>query len=140
MWWARKIQRRRAVLIAPIFLIACIRTGENIRTAAHDLRAAQLLLRVRDEPAVMRHLQGVDEEIDAAINLLGGDDRPAVVDLRLSRLERFRKALALLALARAKSAGRNEASVQHIDRAAARLRQASTALGIGLESNEGDQK
>jgi hypothetical protein len=127
-------------MAVPIFLTACFRTGEKTLTAAHDLRAAQLLLRVRDEPAVMRHLQGVDEEIDAAISVVGGDDRPEGVDLNFTRPERFRKSLALLSVARAKTAGRNEAAVQHIDGAAAQLRRASAALGIGLESNEGDQK
>src|SRR5580658_11380322 len=45
--------------------------------ARTDLRTAQMLMRVHDEPNVMRNLRAADEEIEAAIREV---DRAAVID------------------------------------------------------------
>src|SRR5580698_7758905 len=45
--------------------------------ARTDLRTAQFLLRVHDEPNVMRNLHAADDEIEAAIREV---DRAAVID------------------------------------------------------------
>jgi hypothetical protein len=77
--------------------------------ARTDLRAAQLFLRVREEPNVTRNLVVADREVEAAI---GEIDRAAVLDRRdlvdrppidanLARKDRFRKIVDLLRSARA---------------------------------------
>src|SRR5271155_5214145 len=107
--------------------------------ARTDLRTAQLLLRVRDEPNVMAHVHAVDEEIDAAIREI---DRAAVLDhkdmddhprfdARLDRPGRFRRAMALLASARRdigqeednpRAIGWRDVAFRHIDGAMEQLR------------------
>jgi hypothetical protein len=113
--------------------------------ARTDLRTAQLLLRVRDEPNVMAHVHAVDEEIDAAIREI---DRAAVLDhkdmddhprfdARLDRPARFRRAMALLASSR-RDIGQEEdnpranawrdVAFRHIDLAMEQLRKAARDL------------
>jgi hypothetical protein len=113
--------------------------------ARSNLRAAQFLLRVREEPNVTRHLVEADHEAEAAI---GEIDRAAVldhkdlddhprIDLRLERRERFRKIVELLRTARAdlgreedngRARGWRDAAYQHIDQALEHLHKASIDL------------
>lgn len=113
--------------------------------ARSNLRAAQFLLRVREEPNVARHLMEADHEDEAAI---GEIDRAAVldhkdvddhprVDLRLERRERFRKIVELLRTARAdlgreedngRARGWRDAAYQHIDQALEHVHKASIDL------------
>src|ERR1700691_3044593 len=76
--------------------------------ARTDLRTAQMLMRVHDEPNVMRHVDAVHGEIAAAVAEI---DRAGVIarkdwvqnppiDARLDRPGRFREAMKLLARAR----------------------------------------
>ena len=67
--------------------------------ARSNLRAAQLLMRVREEPNVARHMVEADHEAEAAIHEIDQaavidrkdiDEHPQV-DLRLERRERFRR-------------------------------------------------
>ena len=109
--------------------------------ARSDLRTAQWLLRVHDEPNVMRHVHHADEEIDMAVHEI---DRAAVIDHKdlydhppidrnLDRPGRIHKALELLRAARA-DIGREEdnpralawrdAAYGHIDAAIDQLRRA----------------
>jgi hypothetical protein len=85
--------------------------------ARSDLRAAQFLLRVREEPNVTRNLEKADHEVEAAI---GEVDRAAFVDRKdledhphvdtnLDRRGRFRRIVELLRSARA-DLGREEDS------------------------------
>lgn len=102
--------------------------------ARSNLRAAQLLMRVPEEPGVTRHMADADREVEAAI---GEIDRAAVLDrkdiddhprvnLRLDRLGRFRRTVELLRGARAdlgreedngRARGWRDAAYQHIDQA-----------------------
>jgi hypothetical protein len=113
--------------------------------ARSNLRAAQFLLRVREEPNVTRHLVEADHETEAAI---GEIDRAAVldhkdlgdhprVDLRLERRERFRKIVELLRTARAdlgreedngRARGWRDAAYQHIDQALEHVHKAAIDL------------
>jgi hypothetical protein len=113
--------------------------------ARSNLRAAQFLLRVREEPNVTRHLVEADHETEAAI---GEIDRAAVldrkdlddhprIDLRLERRERFRKIVDLLRTARAdlgreedngRARGWRDAAYQHIDQALEHVHKASIDL------------
>ncbi len=113
--------------------------------ARTDLRTAQLLLRVQDEPNVMRHVRQVDREIDLAV---GEIDRASVIDRKhiedhppfdrgLDRRGRFRRAMALLVGARAdigreednpRAAGWRDAAFRHIDAAMGQLRRAAHEL------------
>jgi hypothetical protein len=115
--------------------------------ARTDLRTAQLLLRVHDEPNVTRHVDKVHEEIEAAIHEV---DHAAVIDRKdledhpridtgLDRPGRFRKAMALLASARRdigeeednpRAIGWRNAAFQHIDEAMEQLRRAARDLKI----------
>jgi hypothetical protein len=102
--------------------------------ARSDLRAAQFLMRVREEPNVTRNLRIATDELEAAI---GEIDRAAVIDHKdfddhpridagLPREGRFRKIVELLRSSRA-DLGREEdngrarewrnAAYQHIDAA-----------------------
>ncbi len=96
-----------AVLIAAT---ASAQPGRHPRYlhARTDLRTAQMLTRVHDEPNVMRHLDAVHEQIRLAVEEI---DRAAVIDrkdwvenppidTRLDRPGRFREAMKLLAQAR----------------------------------------
>lgn len=115
--------------------------------ARTDLRHAQLLLRVHDEPNVMRHVDAVHAEIEAAIHEV---DRAAVIDRKdledhpridtgLDRPGRFRRAMALLVSARRdineeednpRAIGWRNAAFQHIDAAMDQLRRAARDLKI----------
>ncbi len=115
--------------------------------ARTDLRTAQALLRVRDEPNVMRNLRAADDEIEAAIHEV---DRAAVIDRKdledhprpdanLDRRGRLRKAVELLQSSR-RDLGREEdngaargwrdAAYRHIDAALEHLHHAAVDLRI----------
>jgi len=113
--------------------------------ARADLRVAQALLRVHDEPNVMRHIRAVDEEIDRAIHeidIAAALDRKDVedhprYDAHLDRPGRFRKAMALLAAARRdvreeednpRAIGSRDRASRHIDEAIDQLRRAARDL------------
>lgn len=113
--------------------------------ARSNLRAAQFMLRVREEPNVTRHMVEADHEVEAAI---GEIDRAAVIDqkdiddhpridLRLARRERFRRMVGLLRTARAdlgreedsgSARGWRDAAYLHIDQALEHIHQASIDL------------
>lgn len=115
--------------------------------ARTDLRSAQLLLRVHDEPNVMRHVDAIHAEIEGAIHEI---DQAAVIDRKdledhpridtgLDRPARFRKAMALLVSARRdidkeednpRAIGWRNAAFQHIDAAMEQLRRAARDLKI----------
>jgi hypothetical protein len=113
--------------------------------ARSDLRAVQWLLRVRDEPNVMRHVHAVDLEAERAIREIDRasvldrkdmDDRPRV-DVNLDRPGRFRKAMALLVEARhdigaeednPSAIGWRNLAYRHIDIAMEQLRRAARDL------------
>jgi hypothetical protein len=115
--------------------------------ARSDLRTAQLLLRVRDEPNVMAHIRAVDEEVDAAVREIDRaavldhkniNDRPAF-DARLDRPGRFRHAMELLASARRdigmeednpRAIAWRDIAFRHIDAAMEQLRKAARDLRI----------
>jgi hypothetical protein len=102
--------------------------------ARSDLRAAQWLMRVHDDPDVMRRVHQADVEIDRAIGELDQaarfdhkdlDDHPHI-DADLDRPGRFRKAMELLQRARADIAreednpsaiGWRDVAYRHIDAA-----------------------
>jgi hypothetical protein len=137
-----------AVLAAPAMLSADV-PGRHpaYLHARSDLRTAQSLLRVHEEPNVMRNLRAADEEIEAAIREV---DRAAVVDRKdledhphidtsLDRPGRFRKVVELLRSSRADLAReedngaargwRNEA-YRHIDAALEHIHRAAIDLRI----------
>jgi hypothetical protein len=109
--------------------------------ARSDLRTAQWLLRVNDEPNVMRHLRHADDEIEAAVHEI---DRAAVMDRKdifdhpsidhsLDRPGRIHKALELLRAARAdigreednpNAVGWRDLAYRHIDGAIDQLKRA----------------
>lgn len=113
--------------------------------ARSDLRAAQFLLRVREEPNVTRHMVEADHEVEAAI---GEIDQAAVidrkdiedhphVDLKLERLGRFHRTVELLREARAdlgreedngRARGWRDAAYRHIDLALEHVHKASVDL------------
>jgi hypothetical protein len=115
--------------------------------ARTDLRAAQWLLRVHDEPNVMNHIRAVDQEIDRAVfemDQAAALDRKDLldhppVDQRLDRPGRFRRAMELLREARAEidreednpraREWRNRA-FSHIDGAIDQLRRAARDLRL----------
>jgi hypothetical protein len=109
--------------------------------ARTDLRTALLLLRVHDEPNVMRHVHQADWEIDQAVAEI---DRAAVIDHKdyednppidrnLDRAGRFHKSLELLRAARADIGSEEDnphaiawrnAAYQHIDAAIEQIKRA----------------
>jgi hypothetical protein len=113
--------------------------------ARTDLRTAQLILRGREEPNVMRHILKVDQAIDRAVAEI---DRAAVldrkdiadhprVDTSLDRRGRFRKVMALLRSARAdisreednpRATGWRDHAYHHIDEAIEQLQRAARDL------------
>jgi hypothetical protein len=113
--------------------------------ARSDLRAAQFLLRVREEPNVTRHLVQADREVEAAI---GEIDRAAVIDrkdlddhpradVNLDRRGRFGKTVELLRSARAdlgreedngRARGWRDAAYGHIDQALEHMHRAAVDL------------
>ncbi len=97
-----------AALLAPVAILAQGRHAHYLQ-ARSDLRRAQFLLRVREEPNVTRNLKAADTEVEAAIREV---DRAAVLDRKdldehppidtsLARQDRFRKVVDLLRSARA---------------------------------------
>jgi hypothetical protein len=113
--------------------------------ARSDLRAAQFLLRVREEPNVTRRLIEADHEVEAAI---GEIDRAAVldrkdledhprIDTNLERRDRFRRIVELLRSARAdlgreedngRARGWRDAAYRHIDEALEHMHRASVDM------------
>jgi hypothetical protein len=113
--------------------------------ARSDLRAAQFLLRVREEPNVTRHFVQADHEAEAAIHEI---DQAAVIDhkdldehphveLNLPRRDRLRRIVELLREARAdlareedngRARGWRDAAYRHIDGALEHMHQASVVL------------
>jgi hypothetical protein len=113
--------------------------------ARSDLRAAQFLMRVREEPNVTRRLIEADHEVEAAI---GEIDRAAVLDRKdledhprvdpnLDRRNRFRRIVELLRSARAdlgreedngRARGWRDAAYRHIDEALEHMHRASVDL------------
>jgi hypothetical protein len=113
--------------------------------ARSDLRAAQFLMRVREEPNVTRNLIQADREVDAAIAEIDRaavidrkdiDDRPHV-DTGMDRHHRFERMVALLRSARGdlgreedngRARGWRDAAYRHIDAALEHLHRASVDL------------
>jgi hypothetical protein len=113
--------------------------------ARSDLRAAQFLLRVHEEPNVTRHLVEADHEVEAAIHEIDQaavidhkdiEDHPHV-DLHVDRLGRFRRTVELLREARAdlgreedngRARGWRDAAYRHIDGALEHMHRASVDL------------
>lgn len=118
--------------------------------ARSDLRAAQWLMRVHDDPDVMRRVHQADREIDLAIREI---DRAAIIDHKdiddhpridadLDRPGRFRKAMELLQRARADIAreednpsavGWRDLAYRHIDEAMEFVRRAARDLHMERE-------
>ncbi len=138
------------ILFGTVALLALADTpGRHPRYlhARTDLRTAQFLMRVHDEPNVMRHVHEVDGEIDLAIREI---DNAAVLDRKyleehpridtsLDRPGRFRKVMALLVSARKdigeeednpRAIGWRDAAFRHIDLAMEQLRKAARDLRI----------
>ncbi|MGB7759778.1 MAG: hypothetical protein WBL61_08120 [Bryobacteraceae bacterium] len=129
-----------AILIAVCGLALAGRHPRYLH-ARTDLYTALLLLRVHDEPNVMRHVHQADWEIDQAIREI---DHAAVIDHRdlennppidhsLDRPGRFHKSLELLRAARAdigreednpRAIGWRDAAYRHIDAAIEQIRRA----------------
>ncbi|HEY6333573.1 MAG TPA: hypothetical protein VI756_29905 [Blastocatellia bacterium] len=113
--------------------------------ARSDLRVAQLMMQVHDEPNVMRHVHAVDFEIGRAIYELDHasvldhkdiDDHPHV-DTSLDRPGRFRRVMALLVSARGdisqeednpRAIAWRDDAFRHIDTAMDQLRRAARDL------------
>ena|SRR5579863_2212361 len=113
--------------------------------ARSDLRAAQFLLRVREEPNVTRHLVQADREVEAAIVEIDRaavldrkdlDDRPRV-DTNFDRRRRFGRTVELLRSARAdlgreedngRARGWRDAAYRHIDEALEHMHRAAVDL------------
>ena len=113
--------------------------------ARSDLRTVQWLMRVHEEPNVMRHLRLVDQETDRAIREI---DRAGVidkknmqerghVDVNMDRPGRFQKAMELLVQARRDistvednrhAVGWRDLASRHIDVAMTELRNAAREL------------
>jgi hypothetical protein len=95
-------------ILAPVAIQAQGRHAHYL-SARSDLRRAQFLLRVREEPNVTRNLKTADEETEAAVReidraaVLDGkdlDEHPPI-DTNIARQDRFRKIVELLRSARA---------------------------------------
>ena len=115
--------------------------------ARSDLRTAQMLLRVHEEPDVMRNLNAADREIEAAIREV---DRAAVIDrkdlddhprpdVNLDRPGRLRKVVQLLRSSRndlgreednGAARGWRDAAYRHIDTALGHIHRAAVDLRI----------
>ena len=113
--------------------------------ARSDLRTAQFLMRVREEPNVTRHLREADREVEAAIREVDRaavldrkdmDDHPRV-DLHVDRMGRLRKTVELLRSARGdlgreedngRARGWRDAAYQHIDQALEHVHRAAVEL------------
>lgn len=145
----------RSLALSLVGLVAAIGpTALNADTPGHhpaylrarsDLRAAQFLMRVREEPNVTRRLVEADRETEAAIAEIDRaavldrkdlQDRPRV-DTNLDRRGRFRRVVELLRSARAdlgreedngRARGWRDAAYRHIDEALEHLHRASVDL------------
>lgn len=113
--------------------------------ARSDLRAAQWLMRVNDDPDVMHRIHQADAEIDRAIHEMDVaarfdhkdlEDHPHI-DTSLDRRGRFRKVMELLQRARAdigreeddpSAIGWRDAAYRHIDEAMNFVRRAAHDL------------
>jgi hypothetical protein len=113
--------------------------------ARSDLRTAQWLMRVHDDPDVMRRIHQADIEIDRAVHEMDVaarfdhkdlNDHPPI-DTGLDRRGRFRKAMELLQRARAdigreeddpSAIGWRDLAYRHIDAAMAFVRHAAHDL------------
>jgi hypothetical protein len=141
-----------AALLAPAAMYAQGRHPHYL-SARTDLRTAQLLARVQEQPNVALNLQAADREIDAAIKEI---DHAAVldrkdlmdhppVDANLGRVDRFRKIVELLRGARADIEHEEDnpaarewraAAFKHIDEALNSVRRA--AVDAKLDREIGD--
>ena len=139
------------VMLAPIIVSADApgRHPAYLR-ARTDLRTAQMLMRVHDEPNVMRNLRAADEEIEAAIREV---DRAAAIDrkdlddhprpdVNLDRRGRLRKVVELLRSSRRDLAreedngparGWRDAAYRHIDAALGHVHRAAVDLRLDHE-------
>lgn len=113
--------------------------------ARTDLRAAQFLLRVREEPNVTRHLMEADHEVESAIAEIDRaavidrkdlDDHPRV-DVNPDRRGRFQRIVEALRSARAdlareedngRARGWRDAAYRHIDGALKHVHRAAVEL------------
>ena len=113
--------------------------------ARSDLRRAQFLLRVREEPNVTRRLVEADHEVEAAIGEIDRaafldrkdlDDHPHIDD-RFDRRGRFGKIVELLRSARGdlgreedngRARGWRDAAYRHIDEALEHMHRAAVDL------------
>jgi hypothetical protein len=115
--------------------------------ARTDLRTAQMLLRVREEPNVARKLEAADREIESAIREL---DRAAVIDrkdledhpradVNLDRPGRLRKVVELLRSSRhdlgreednGAARGWRDEAYRHIDEALEHMHRAAVDLKL----------
>jgi hypothetical protein len=113
--------------------------------ARSDLRRAQFLMRVHEEPNVSANLRAADRDSEAAIHEIDRaavidrkdlDDRPSV-DLHLDRRGRFQKIVALLRSARAdlareedngRASGWRDLAYRHIDEALEGVHRAAVDL------------
>ena len=148
--------QKKATLIGLLFLAAAAipagvadtpgRHAHYLR-ARSDLRSAQWLLRVHDEPNVMNHIRAVDQEIDRAVFEIDQAsvldrrdlrDHPPV-DERMDRRGRFGRAMELLREARAEidreednpaARGWRNRAFEHIDGAIDQLRRAARDLRL----------
>jgi hypothetical protein len=120
--------------------------------ARSDLRTAQWLMRVHDDPDVMRRIHQADIEIDRAVHEMDVaarfdhkdlNDHPPI-DTGLDRRGRFRKAMELLQRARAdigreeddpSAIGWRDLAYRHIDAAMNFVRHA--AHGLQMERDLG---
>ena len=118
--------------------------------ARTDLRTAQALTRIHEEPNVMRNLRAADREIDVAVRQI---DRAAVIDHKdiddhpradvdLDRAGRFRKMVDLLRSSRTDlsreedngaARGWRNAACQHIDAALELVHRAAVGLKLDRE-------
>jgi hypothetical protein len=149
------LKRYGMTLIAAVALFAPAATyaqGRHPRYlhARTDLRTAQLLARVREEPNVTRNLTVAAREIEAAIAEV---DRAAVLDRKdlvdrppidagLARKDRFRKIVDLLRSARADIEGEEDnprarewrkVAFMHIDEALNAVHRAATDAKLDHE-------
>ncbi|HXB54070.1 MAG TPA: hypothetical protein VN461_04755 [Vicinamibacteria bacterium] len=118
--------------------------------ARSDLRTAWLLLRVHDEPNVMREVRATQVDIERAIREIDRaavldrkdiDDHPPI-DTSLDRPGRFLKVMALLDSGRADIAGEEDnpyavgwrnLAYRHVDAAKEHLRRAAVTLRLDRE-------
>jgi len=138
-----------AALLAPAAAYAQGRHPRYLR-ARTDLRTAQFLARVREEPNVTRNLEAAAREMEAAIKEIDTAsvldrkdlvDRPPI-DANLARKDRFRKIVDLLKSARADIEGEEDnprarewraVAFKHIDEALNAVHRAATDAKLDHE-------